>query len=362
MRKNIPYEPLDASEALKILYGKSVPDLTSQGYRKALNKLRQSDKALARRVERILAPILKKRVFPRRQREWYETSEGTRARLALLPENPHVHTDVCTIREVLHIPSGHIHTTEENPLWKELQGLVKPEGVRRVIEGNLASEWINVHRKVASHQTVMEEDREMLSTDMCESAVASAGVDLQASEVPEWLRYPLNEGSYKVLAAPLDWAAEKLIERHNLPQYALTPITLFVLTQDHSWIEGLNPLHIDISHNRDPSSDPEAFTIAMKGIDEFITKEDWDRVWTNYVKPRQKFLWERRGMNPQGRRTVDINRLKKALPLYQKMITESLEIKDMLYFPSDDLTIEDWDQETIRRVLSDLERVLTPKP
>ncbi len=357
--------PKDAAEAVQLLYGNEARDFTFHGYYEAIKRLRFSDRTLARRVERILAPILKKRFFLRRQREWYNTSEATRARLALLPGNPHVQADVRTVREVLHIPPGHIHTTQEHLLWKQLQDIIRPERVRRVVEGNLVGEWLNIHRKAASGRTIEEEDSQMLSTGMGKSAMSSASVDLRASEVPEWLRRPLGEpGSYKDMAAPIDWAAGRLIERHNLPRHALTAITMFTLTQDHSWIEGLEPLRIDITRGHDPSSDPEAFSISVKSIDEFTTKEDWDRVWTNHVKPRQKFLWEKRGMSPQGRRTRDIARLKKALPFYQKMVEANLDFKNLYHSPEafvDEATLE-WNIEDLRRTIHDLERILTPIP
>ena len=357
--------PRDVNEALKLLYGNGVRDLTSEGYRKAMEPIRLYDKSLARRVERILNPILKKRFFPRRQREWYETSEATQVRLALLPGNPHVQADVSTVREVLRIPPGHIHTTPEHLLWKQLQDIMEPQRVRRVVEGNLVGEWLHIHRKTASGRTIEEEDSQILSIDMRESAILSARADLQASEVPEWLCRPTGEpGSHKGLDAPIDRAAGRLIERHNLPWHALTAVTMFILTQDHSWIEGLEPLRIDITRSRDPSGDPEAFSISVKNIDEFTTKEDWDRVWTNHVKPRQEFLWEKRGMSPQGRRTRDIERFKKALPFYRKMVEANLDFKDLYHSREvfvDEATLN-WDMENLRRAIGDLDKILTPRP
>jgi len=362
--------PRDANEALELLYGNRVCDLTSEGYREAIGRIRLYDKALARRLERILDPILKKRVFPRRQREWYETSEATRARLVLLPGNPHVQADVRIVREALHIPPGHIHTTQEHPLWKHLQVIIRPEElsperVRRIVEGNLVGEWLHIHRRTASGQPMEEENGQMLSTEMRESAIASASVDLRVSEIPEWLRFPLGElGSHKGMEAPIDWVSVRLVERHNLPRRVLNRITMFILTQDHSWIEGLEPLRIDITRSRDPSGDPEAFSISVKNIDEFTTKEDWERVWTNHVKPRQEFLWEKRGMSPQGRRTRDIERFKKALPFYRKMVEANLDFKD-LYHSREvfvDEAILNWDMENLRRAIDDLDKILTPRP
>jgi hypothetical protein len=62
-KRNAGYR-MDLNEALEILYGNEVRDLTSQGYHKALDRLRSIDKALAKRVERVLKPVLKNRFSP----------------------------------------------------------------------------------------------------------------------------------------------------------------------------------------------------------------------------------------------------------------------------------------------------------
>lgn len=362
MEKKRATESLDEAKALEILYGCNIRDLTASGYTDAMKKLRRADAALARRVERILAPILERRFFPRRKRKWYETSEGTRVRLALLSQNPYVRTDVKVVREILGIPHGHVTATEEHPLWDILESVVRPEGIRRVIEGNLASEWLHIHRMAASALPVEMGEVELLSGEMSESAVACARRDLSTAEAPEWLRRRVDDiEPCEQKGAPLDWAVRRLLKRHRLPGHVLTPITFFILTQDHSWLEGLNPLSIIVRRNED-SGDQESFDITVRRIDEFLTKDDWDRIWTNHVKPRQASLWERRGMKPHGRRTLEIDRLKRVLPLYQRMIKEHLQIKDLLRYPLDDLTMDDLDQESVRRALFDLEAVLTPLP
>jgi hypothetical protein len=355
---------IDVEEALEILYGNEVPDLTSQGYQKALERLRSIDKDLAKRIERVLNSVLKNRFFSRRQKEWFETSEATRARLALLSDNPHFNADVHTVRAVLQIPTGHIQTTQKHPLWKQLQDIVQLERIRRVVDSTVASVWLDIHRRIASGLTAEEEDGKWLSRELYESAIKSAGVDLQAKEVTEWLHHQHGESqSFRGLDSPIDWFTYRLVYRHRLPHHIFTAITMFILTQDKSWIEGLEPLHIDINHD-DSSEDPEAFNITVRNVDEFITKDDWDRVWNNYVKPRQNILWEKRGMRPKGRRTRDILRLKESLPFYQKMVETNSSFNDIYYSHEDyigDTTIER-DSESLRKTIHDLESLLTPRP
>jgi len=355
-------ESLDERKALQILYGSNISDLTASSYTEAMKKLRQKDAALAGRVERILAPILEKRIFPRRQREWFETSEGTRVRLSLLPQNPYVQIDVKVAREILGIPHNHITVTEEHPLWDVLINEIRPGGIKRIIEGNLASEWIHIHRRAALGLPVEIDEVVLLPDAMKESAFTSAKVELSTPEIPVWLCPSVSDSElYKERQSPIDWTANKLIQRHRLPGHILTPISFYILTQDLSWLEQLETLSISIRPS-DNSDDEESFDITVRMIDEFLTKNDWDRIWTTYIRSYQASLWERRGMKPRGRRTLEIDRLKRMMPLYQKMITEKLQINNMLRQPIDDLAIEDLDQETIRRSLIDLQRMLTPLP
>jgi hypothetical protein len=81
-----------------------------------------------------------------------------------------------------------------------------------------------------------------------------------------------------------------------------------------------------------------------------VIKADWDGVWSHYIKPRQDNILQQRGMRPQGRRTVDIEQLKKVLSLYRKIVLEEEYIlRDV---PADwGERDQDRDQETIRLVI-----------
>ena len=137
-------------DALNELYGgDTVVDLTDERYRRAITELRRKDPTGTRRVERTLAPLLGKRVFPRRSKPWQSSSMGTRARLALLPKNPHVQADLQIVRTVLGIPGGQIQATDAHPLWRRLEGDVQPKAIRRAVEGLLAGPWLLMHRQEA---------------------------------------------------------------------------------------------------------------------------------------------------------------------------------------------------------------------
>ncbi len=354
-------EPLDVHKALNILYGDGGRDLTSEGYIEAMHQLRLKDEAQARRVERTLAPILKERIFRRKQVEWYNTSEGTRIRLLLLPDNPHVQADAVTIRQVLGIPNGHVNVTEKDPLWQQLKASIKLEEIRRVAEGNLAGWWLHVHMKVASGQKTDGTDKAVLSSDLLESAAASATKDLRSKDIPDWMRQSANKSTSRFnLLAPLEYCASRLAERYHLPPQSVRSLNFYILTQDPSWITGIDPVVVDIKYTDEPGGH-DKFDVCLKGVNEFMTEKDWQHVWIEYVRPRQQRLWAQRGMKPQGRRTVDFRRLKKALPLYLQMVKGNIEINELLSQPIEDLSLVDLDQETIRAAIHDLERVLAPK-
>lgn len=350
-------------EAFKVLYGGGFCDLTAEGYNEAMQKLRKVDPSKARSVERMLSNFLGMRVFPRRGRPWHETFEGTRARLALLPDNPHVELDVRAIRGVLGIPQDQIHATEDDLMWKDVRPFVKPQALRRVVEGILVGKWLHLHGQAAMGQLpdAKEDDYAILSAPLRESAVGSAKVNLQVAGSLDWLWLsPLKSDLQRQPMAPIVLAASMLAVRHHLPLRVNTSLIFYILTLDPSWITGLQAVEVDVAHG-EIDADPAAFTVAVKGIDEFMTKADWDRVWNLYVKPRQESIWKQRGMCPQGRRTKDIVRLKKALPLYRKIVLEALEEKDIFREVPVDWSERDLDldQETLRRAIHDLRDLLT---
>ena len=74
-------------------------------------------------------------------------------------------------------------------------------------------------------------------------------------------------------------------------------------------------------------------------------------------------------MAPQGRTTVNLGRLMSFLPLYREMVAKGLELSLLIKKPEPtDLPLpnhyadhENADQETIRRNMTDLARLLSPE-
>ncbi len=120
-------------------------------------------------------------------------------------------------------------------------------------------------------------------------------------------------------------------------------------------MKDLELIEVEIDYGSEQFNDPNAFSIKLKGIDEFITTSDWKHIWRVYIEPRQRRLWKERGGNPQGRRSVKLARLKSMMVLYKKMVREGLTITQVFY-SADRFA----DQETIRRGINDLKKLLPP--
>ena len=357
MRKNSAKTPNSRNQD-----GLCIPhNLTFEGYQEALRSLRKKDPTAARRLERYLEPILEKRgIFPRRRIPWHQTSQGARLRLALLPKNPHVREDIEQVRLYLGIPKTHIRPTSRDSFWKEASELVKPESVRMVVEGNFVAEWLYVHRTVAAGNEAPDKTElvGLLSKPMVESAVTSAHIDLTSPNAPDWLQRPLkNIRTQQYFTSPVDRATARMTERHQLPLHITPALTYYLLTLNINWVKDLELVEVEIDYSIEQGDYPGAFSIKLRGIDEYITAYDWSHIWKVYIKLRQESLWKQRGKNPQGRRTVGVNRLKKMMPLYNKIIRDGLTMQDAFY-----ASTRFNDLETIRRGINDLKKLLSPKP
>ena len=123
---------------------------------------------------------------------------------------------------------------------------------------------------------------------------------------------------YPEKVPPLDRAAARLVERHRLPPRIMTNLKLYILTQDTSWLRLAE--FTDALREDDPPH--PGFSVTVRGLDEFVTKADWDRLWERIVRRRQDDLWAQKGMRPRGRRTGGIERLREGIPLYRMVVVD----------------------------------------
>jgi hypothetical protein len=357
----------DVSSKLEQASPISIPhDLTLEGYQEALRNVRGSDPAAARRLERAIEPVLRKKgIFPRRRMPWYETSQGTRLRLALLSQNPHVEKDIEEARRYLGIPNNQVHSIKGDLLWREASKMVKPEAVRSVVEGNLAGDWLFLHRETAMGKTPKDDELTgLLSQPLNNSAVRSARVDLTSPQLPVWLRHPPNGPSpYQMPMSPIDWVTGRMIERHRLPWRIGSALTFYMLTQDPTWVEHLELLEVEVRYEESGVKDPGAFTMVVKGMDEYITESDWNHIWETYIPSRQNNLLRQRGMQPQGRRGFDKQRLIDMMDTYREMVKESHSFKHILDITAAKVDADNMpDEGSFRRTIVDLKDLLAPLP
>jgi hypothetical protein len=247
-----------------------------------------------------------------------------------------------------------------------MSDLASPESIRKVIEGNMAALWRYVHVESAMGRVVpYEETASLITNSIYDSAVRAAAATISDQESPGWLCVPpQGPVPYGSLSVPLDWAVGRLVERYGLPWHAAVGVTFYVLTKNPMFVTGLEPMILEVTRVSD-QTDPDSFTVSLKGIDEFTSREDWDRLWMTQVRPRQELLWSRRGTKPQGRNKPDPNRLRKYLPLYRKLEQERVTLLEMIRDTNLDEVLagllDDADQDTIRRALTDLGSLLRPR-
>lgn len=250
---------LTPEKALRILYGGKMADLRPAEYLKAMRLLRDTDRNLARHVERTLDGVLK-RVFPRRRREWHDTSEGMRARLELLPDDPNLEADTFAVREALDLPVNQINIAAQSPTSGEGNDIFGPETLIWIEERRLAGAWIGVHRD-SSRGEPNPDVFDELPEDLRASAMARARAQMDDLSV-DWLHSPpKGPAPFDGSGSPIDSAVGRLVERHRLPWNAAQPLTFFVLTADRRLITALDPLDVDvvIGDQSSFSSDVEAF-------------------------------------------------------------------------------------------------------
>mgnify|MGYP006997590221 FL=1 len=364
---------LDIKEALDILYGEGSRNIDPEGYLDAITRLRDQDPNLAKRVETAIKPTLDEKVFTRSQISWHESSLGTAHRVALLPDNPHFRRDVNAVRRVLAIPAGQVRSSPEDSVWSKLaesEGLIlKGDSLSRTADRVLARRWMRQHLNAFDGR-----DPDQFADGLTEAALAaardSAAEDLSAITDPDWLQTiparhtscPWHEG------LPLHRAAARLLERHRLPEHLCYWVMIYILTARKEDICNLKATKVSVIHGPGEVrvAQPEhTFAVVVEGIDEFTTREDWNRIWRDRVRPQQALFWEQRGQRPQGRRGPDLERLKQALPLYEAWIdtegagNRSVEAA-LETIRSKGTTWDDADMETARRVIRDLDDLLQP--
>ena len=140
-----------------------------------------------------------------------------------------------------------------------------------------------------------------------------------------------------------------------LPWRIAPNILAFLLTSSGEYITGLEPL--DIKVQKDTEKDPDAFSIEVKGVDEYTSKKEWDKVWKDKVEPLQRNLFGLRGILPNGRKFPRVGRLSKGLGIYQEVVIKGVPISDVINWGH-----TEWELEAARRVIQDIRHFIEPEP
>ena len=274
---------------------------------------------------------------------------------------------------MLAIPDGQVRSSPGDSVWSELaeseELILKGDSLSRTADRELARRWMSQRQNAFDSR-----DPDQFAGGLTEASLAaareSAAEDLSAITDPDWLQTipaphtscPWHEG------LPLHRASARLLERHRIPEHLCHWIMIYILTARKEDICDLKVTKVSVIHGSGEVrvAQPEhTFAVVVEGIDEFTTREDWNRIWRDRVRPQQALFWEQRGQRPQGRRGPDFERLKQALPLYEAWIdiegaaNQSVEAA-LENLQSKGTTWDSADIETARRANRELDDLLRP--
>ncbi len=354
-------------QALQYLFEDEDHDLTASGYLGAISGLRARSRAVAMKVERALRERLDE-LFPRRRIRWYETSIGTRYRVSLLSGNPLFRADVAEVRRALGILGGDLVAVVSQKVPAALVSL-EDEGLlaypaRVIAHRDLAQRWIRRHQR--AYLGLPPDDlSEGLGVVTLESAEHAAQLDLGTVE-HHWLRAePKVHWRCVHEDTPYHRAVAKLVERHRLPTHVCGRVQIYVLTMQTEDLVGLEPLGVSTASGCGEIQvvqQSNTFAVAVSGIDEFVTRKEWDEVWERYVRPRQEELWYQRGQGPTGRLAPDLKRLREGLPLYAVRLTVSTVEEALSVLQRDGSRLGEMNAPTAGRLINDLDDLFKPLP
>lgn len=363
-------------EAFALLFPDGDVDLSADTYQLEVARLRRGSAAAAKKVEATLDPYLSAQVFTRRQVDWESTSLGLHARLQLLHVNPHVEHDVQDIRRSLGLDPDVLRGREDDSLWLSLvsgeRSAAEPAKAGSLdVRRQRATVWMAAHERFVAGRDADDVIGSELSPEAIRMADTSAQVDLAHTANPGWLRQGVTAG------APLDDAVARLCRRHLLPHTldGKTCLAFYILTDDKVHLKNISfPLTLFALDSLEGGAESVgiigSFSATIAGIDEYLSKQDWDALWTGYIGPLQERLLKRRGSEPQGRYRVDLERLRKGMPIYREVVLtgctpgaalEALEKRGHSFARPGYGFAKSMDASTALRLVKDLQRLLEPK-
>lgn len=243
-----------------------------------------------------LEPLLQ-RMLPRRAKGIERSGYYRQLRIKLLPRNPYFLQDVTDLRRLFNIPTmqrARIDLTRfanRKAPWDKIDEL-DPE--------DTAGFWLEIHR----HHFLgvpLGDWIPPLPQWLTDSShiMPVFGEKAQIS----WLqKEPIIPGRFTRhfnLIVPLDRCVARLIERYQLPWLCKTNLQRYIMTGRVEYLQSIFPFDIEIDSVT--TAIGEAIAITVDGIDEFMTKRQWNEIFEKYIKPWQKYYWERRGEIPHSK-------------------------------------------------------------
>ena len=246
-----------------------------------------------------------------------ETTRGRAMRVKFLARNGLFLLEVKQARSAFGIPENEISIDLEGPRWDHFISGLEDEGARdllamapdlrtRVGASQLVGAFLLAHDSAYKEEAYRPDQ---LPEDLYDLAVKSAAAHMDGRNIPEWLR-PKQKGMLRS-ASPIRRAISTLLHRHRLPGHAWQEIELFFFTKDLSWLGDITDLELSFQPSSGAVENEIAFDVLIKGVDEFTTRKEWDRLWDSRVKGEIEHIWGLRGQNPRGKRSLTDDRVER---------------------------------------------------
>ncbi len=243
-----------------------------------------------------MEPLLQ-RVLPRRRKGIEHSSYYRALRVKFLPKNPYFEKDVVDLRMLFHIPEGQI--TDVN--LTQFPNRKEPWDKEAVLNWRqVAGCWLQIHQCTAM-KTQLDPGLPPLPQWLIDSA--STMLELGKNVPVNWLQKEPNiPDLYSKrfdLRVPIDWCVTRLIEQYRLPWQCDGNLRLFILTQNHKYLESISPFDVIMEPIQAPIG--QAYRVTINWVDEYMTRKEWDEIYKTSIQSRQNSLWEKRGDLPHSK-------------------------------------------------------------
>jgi len=248
---------------------------------------------------------LLKIMLPRRVKGIELSSYYRHLRVKLLPYNPYFRQDISDVRKLFNISVKRIADID----LTQFADRKAPRNTIHIPDSeDAAGFWLEIHRHHFLNINLGDWIPPLPQWFIDSAHILPVfGEKAQISWLEKEPGLPDRFTKYFNLVIPLDRCVARLIERYQLPWLCGINLRRYFVTGRVKYLQSIFPFDIEINYVTTEIG--EALTITVDGIDEFMTNKQWSEIFDKYIKPQQKYYWERRGELPHSRQ-IDLDKLR----------------------------------------------------